>query len=239
EDKVFESIKEKFYEKFGVPMFQEITNLKFSDGEADLIDYVIGQLKHNTKDSEMKPIYQELKNKKILVESKITYVSCVETDCPHKNHVIVEGNFISTDICPLCDGDLSFVEDKITNVEISNIKKEIKKKIEVWCQNSEWEIQRDSKLTYGGKIIELLKVARDESGEVLHLFIADETVDRKLLKKLHKQLIPLIVVFVGQQEKFIEKYSDECIQAITFGKLYTQHDKNIKIFFEDIYKNLE
>src|SRR5699024_2818676 len=63
--------------------------------------------------------------------------------------------------------------------------------------------------------------------------------DRKLLKKLHKQLIPLIVVFVGQQEKFIEKYSDECIQAITFGKLYTQNDKNIKIFFEDIYKNLE
>lgn len=233
-----ESIKSKFYDKFGIPIFQEVTNHKFLDGRADLIDYVMGQSYHcDNLESEPKDIFNQLIEKKLLIKSDITYASCTDKYCPHQDQIWEKG---SDQIeCPLCDGELRFYNDEAANVNMSAIKKEIIKKVKAWCEGSDWRYLRNSVLTFGKKTINFIRVEKEQDGTIIQFFVADKTVDKRLLGKMHKMLTPTIVIFVGQQEKLIEHYSEECIQVMTFGKLYTLEEKDMKSFFEGIYKNLE
>lgn len=232
------TIKSKFFQKFGVPLFQEIVNHKFSDGKADLVDYVMGQYMHDIKqDDEMKQVYQELIDKELLVENEVTYVDCIDPECPHKDHQLDVNE--SSKECPICHSEIELTKELVTDVVMKKIERRVKQQIKGWGEANGWTMYQNSKLTYGEKVLEFIKIERRKDEKILQFLIADGNVDKRLLNKLHKMLTPLIVIFVGQSEKLIEHYSDECIQAITYGKLYTQTNESIKVLFEEIQYNLE
>lgn len=233
-----EAIKNKFFEKFGIPMFQEITNIKFSDGQADLIDYAMGQPDQNIRQhSYTREIHEKLSKVEVFKETIEKYVKCKNNNCPHET--TLEDKVIEPNECPLCDSELRITENVIIEIDELKVKKEIKRRLRVWSDGGEWVIYNDSSMTYGSATLKLFRLERIIDQKTLQILVADQAINGRLLTKLYKLMTPLIIVFIGQQEKFIEKYSNECIQAISFGKLYTQNDNELKSFFDNIYANLE
>ncbi|NHN34832.1 hypothetical protein [Paenibacillus agricola] len=238
EKDTLEGIKTKFLEKFGIPMFQEIANSKFSDGQADLIDYVMGQRenhKHNHEDT--KEVYDSLIKHAYLKNNTETYVECTSSGCPHEAKF--DDQSVQTDECPLCDSPLRKVTSTSTIIDAPKIKREVKRRLRVWCSDGNWIMHDDSSLTHGETTLKLIRLERTTDQKLLQILVTEQTIDGRLLTKLHKMMTPLIIVSVGQQEKFIAKYSNECIQAISFGKLYVQKDNELKSFFDYIFMNLD
>ncbi|QTH40894.1 hypothetical protein J4772_25505 [Cohnella sp. LGH] len=238
EKETLESIKTKFFEKFGVPMFQEIANNKFSDGQADLLDYVMGQRDHNKhSQGDTKVLYETLIKKKFLKNITEVYAECTNSDCPHETKI--DDPTVVLSECPICDSPLGVRDNISTQIGVSEVRAEVKRKLRVWCADESWIMLGDSNLTFGNNTLKLIKLERAIDQRPLQILITEHTLDGRLLSKLYKMMNPLIVVFVGQQEKFIGKYTSECIQAISFGKLYVQKDDDLKLFFDSIYSNLE
>lgn len=48
-----------------------------------------------------------------------------------------------------------------------------------------------------------------------------------------------VIIFIGQQEQLIERYSENCIQAITFGHFYIQEADDMNTFMNHIYDELK
>jgi hypothetical protein len=219
-------------------MFQEIANNKFSDGQADLIDYVMGQRdykKHSQGD--MKGLYEALTKKKFLKDFTEAYAECANSDCPHETKI--NDSTVALSECPICDSPLRIRDNITTQIGVSEVRAEVKRKLRMWCADESWIMLGDSNLTFGNNTLKLIKLERAIDQRPLQILITEHTLDKRLVSKLHKMMNPLIVVFVGQQEKFIAKYTSECIQAISFGKLYVQKDDELKLFFDSIYSNLE
>ncbi|OME34932.1 hypothetical protein [Paenibacillus odorifer] len=238
EKDALEGIKTKFFEKFGLPIFREIANNKFSDGQADLIDYVMGQRDtHKTSHGDTKEVYDALIKKTYLKNSMETYVECTSSDCPYEAKF--DNQSEQTEECPLCDSPLKKVNSTSTVLDIAKIKKEVKRQLRIWCSDGNWIMHDDSSLTFGDTTLKLFRLEHASDQKLLQVLITEQTVDGRLLTKLHKMMTPIIIVFLGQQEKFITKYSSECIQAISFGKLYVQKDNELKPFFDNIFNNLE
>lgn len=238
EKEKLESIKAKFFEKFGVPMFQEISNDKFSDGQADLIDYVLGQRDPSKHRQEYtRETYEALVKQGLLVQETDIYVECINKECPYEAKISDETS--RPNECPLCDCELRAKTSVTVQIHASGIRKEVRKKLTAWCGDGEWTMNNESNMTYGNAVHKFYNLGRISDQKPLQILIADQTIDSRLLNKLYKLMTPLIVVFMGQQEKFIEKYSNECIQAVSFGKLFVQSDNEIKQLFESIYGNLE
>ena len=238
EKDTLESIKTKFFERFGVPMFQEIANNKFSDGHADLIDYVMGQRDHKKhSQDDTKELYETLTKKKFLNNVKETYTECTNINCPYE--IKLDDPTAILGECPLCDSPLRAKESITTQIGISEVRTEVKRRLRIWCTDDSWVMLGDSNLTFGNNALKLINLERVVDQRPLQILISEHTIDGRLLTKLHKMINPLILVLVGQQEKFIEKYSSECIQAISFGKLYVQKDGELKLFFNRLYSNLE
>lgn len=238
EKETLESIKTKFFEKFGIPMFQEIANNKFSDGQADLVDYLMGQRDYKRhSQGETKDIYEALTQKKFLKNITETYAECTNTNCPHETKIV--DSTVELSECPICDSPLR-VRDNITaQIGDSEIRTEVKRKLRIWCADESWIMLGDSNLTFGNNKLKLMKLERTLDQRPLQVLITENSLDKRLLTKLHKMMTPLLIVFVGQQEKFLTKYTSECVQAISFGKLYVQKDEELKLFFDSLYSNLE
>jgi len=96
----------------------------------------------------------------------------------------------------------------------------------------------NSQLTHGKTTLELIKVSNINQDKTLQFFIADKTVNRSLLNKLTKMMDPVVVIFVGKPEDLIEEYTENCIEAITFGKLYVQEDDKMNNLIENLYQDL-
>lgn len=238
EKATLEAIKTKFFEKFGIPLFQEIANNKFSDGQADLIDYVMGQCDHKKhSQGDTKEIYETLTKKEYLKNTTEKYVECTKDYCPYESKI---DDVVSlANECPLCDSPLKIINNVSTQIGINKVRAEVKRKLRRWCGDESWIMLADSSLTFGNSTLKLIRLERASDQKLLQILVAENTIDGRLLSKLHKMMTPLIVVFLGQQEKFIGKYSSECIQAISFGKLYVQKDDELKLFFDSIFANLE
>lgn len=234
-----ELIKKKFFEKFGIPMFQEISNEKFSDGRADLIDYVMAQTDSTKlKQSELVAYRHALLTEKLLEEVIDQSAVCNDYECSFVKKIADVCELPNE--CPICEGELRVDKAVTVEINIKNAFRQIKRYLKEWCASGAWELQpSDSELTHGGNKYKFINLERVTDNKMLQVMVTDQTLHGTLIRKLSKMMNPLIVVFVGQQEKFLEKYNQDCIQAVNFGKLYNLEGAERDLLVTGLYSNLE
>src|SRR5699024_11176667 len=96
----------------------------------------------------------------------------------------------------------------------------------------------NSQLTHGKTTVELIKVSNINQDKTLQLFIADKSVIRSRLNKVTRMMDAVVVIFVGKPEDLIEEYTENCIEAITVGKLYVQEDDKMNNLIENLYQDV-
>jgi len=236
DNNILKAIKQKFMDKFGIPLFQEISNQQFKDGEIDSIDYVLGHCHDLTHDQHIQDIHDRLLDDKLLEKHSIIYADCNDPTCLYQ---AVEHNNINEELkCTICYEDISFYTVESTDVNMKNIQKYVKNKIKKWCSDYNCILHSNSQLTYGKTTLELIKVSNIHQDKTLQFFIADKTINRNLLNKLTKMMDPIVVIFVGQREDLIKEYTENCIEAITFGKLYVHEVDKMNNLIENLYQDL-
>ncbi len=235
-DKILQAIKEKFKDKFGIPLFQEISNQQFKAGEIDIVDYVLGYCNTLEQESHIQTMYDKLLEDNILEKQSIIYADCSDVTCLYQE---TEHDTIHEDLpCPICAEELTFDTVESTEINMKNIQKYVIDKLNKWCSNNNWKMNANSQLTYDKTPLQIIKISNNDKNQVLQFFIVNKTIKKGLLKKLTKMMDPIVIIFAGQREDLIEEYTENCIEAMTFGKLYVQEDDQMANFIENIYHDL-
>ncbi|MEK5464929.1 hypothetical protein MKY64_07935 [Paenibacillus sp. FSL R7-0210] len=230
-----EAIKEKFKLKFGIPLYQEISNEQFEDGKADLIDYVMGQSdpgKHTEYD--VKELHDRLVLDKLL-EVKIERMAVCESGL----HTVKLNDDEVPAECVSCETEMHLHLIKTVEISLKNVKKRVKQLLDLWCGGEQWALLPDGIMTHSGIKHPVFKVERKSDYKRLQILVIDRTINATLLEKLCKMLTPTIIVAVGQQAKFVERFSRDCVQLIPFGKLHVLQDHESERFFNEVYASLE
>jgi hypothetical protein len=226
-------IYDKFSEKFGIPMNQEIANTKFKAGEADKVDYLLGLSMSTTLDEKSREALEKLIKDKIIGKIPKEHFFCPECK--------LDKELSGTDLpeeCPECGYDKlkrkSYEEQVVNN---QAIKVHIKKSL---AHFSEFQLSpSESNIVFDDDKLKFLKLESNETDEIIQILITDQSLSIKMLNRIKTMMTPTIVIFVGHLEKNIESYNSDCIQAVTFGNIYVKEERLFPSFYSSIYGKLK
>ncbi|MEM5681170.1 hypothetical protein AAHB46_19215 [Bacillus paranthracis] len=71
EKDIRESFIDNFYNLFGIPMFQEVSNQFYVEGKADKLDYVMSLSNASILEEGDREVFKELIDKKLILEEKV------------------------------------------------------------------------------------------------------------------------------------------------------------------------
>ncbi|MGQ8852695.1 hypothetical protein [Bacillus sp. SRB_8] len=233
EPEIKNDIQEKFLCKFGIPLNKLISNSKFTVGKADLTDYLMTiSLKKALTDIEQK-IFDRLIQDKIIFEGSEIIISCENPNCDYTESISSE-----LKECPSC-GNPKLRKDGYSSVNISikSVQGFVKELIKSFCSSTDWELSKDTEKTYYKSKYKFINLDNRQTNESLQILIHQGAIHNRILEKINRSLTPTVIVFVGVLEKNIEKYNNNCIFPINFGRVYNM-EKPEK-FFEKIYESIE
>ncbi|WP_111291820.1 hypothetical protein [Bacillus safensis] len=221
-----EKIQERFLCKFGVPLNKLISNSKFTVGKADFTDYLMTTSTKKTLFGLEQEIYCKLIEDKIISEKFKTSQSCKNPNCDYTSNEISK-----LKECPNC-GNLELIEERYSSVDISlkSVQDFVKKTIKTL---TDWELNKDTEKIYFKNNYKFINLENTQTNETLQFLIHQGAVSNKVLEKINRSLTPTIIVFVGIPEKNLEKYNNNCIFPINFGRVYNTEDFNelfIKVY---------
>ncbi|WP_000961320.1 hypothetical protein [Bacillus cereus] len=233
EPEIKNDIQEKFLSKFGIPLNKLISNSKFTVGKADLTDYLMTiSLKKIFTDIEQ-DIFGRLIQDKIIFEGSEIIISCENPNCDYTESISSE-----LKECPSC-GNPKLRKDGYSSVNISikSVHGFVKELIKSFCSSTDWELSKDTEKTYYKNKYKFINLDNNQTNESLQILIHQGAIHNKVLEKINRSLTPTVIVFVGVFEKNIDKYNNNCIFPINFGRVYNM-EKPEK-FFEKIYESIE
>ncbi|TFH61191.1 hypothetical protein [Peribacillus frigoritolerans] len=211
-----QSFMDKFFERFGIPLFQEISNEHFTEGRSDLVDYTLSQVSpENVQNNEQ---YAKLVERKVLQIKQEETVYCHEKDCTYEERILVDQTVPSE--CPVCEGEVRAKSNVILKTEIKQVNFYVQSHIRVLEKNGGWKKLNNSVMTFGKRKYDFINLERLEDRKVFQFLITEDTIPNPLLNRLIKQMTPIVIIFVGQHDLYVEKFTRDSIQTITFGKLF-------------------
>ncbi|SEJ43976.1 hypothetical protein [Bacillus thuringiensis] len=226
-------IEEKFLFKFGIPLNKLVSNSKFTVGKADLTDYLMTiSLKKAFTDIEQE-IFGRLIQDKIIFEGSEIIISCENSNCDYTESISSE-----LKECPSC-GNPKLRKDGYSSVNISikSVQGFVKELIKSFCNTTDWELSKDTEKTYYKSKYKFINLDNRQTNESLQILIHQGAIQNRVLEKINRSLTPTVIVFVGMLEKNIQKYDNNCIFPINFGRVYNM--ENPEEFFEKIYESIE
>lgn len=233
ETEIKNDIQEKFLSKFGIPLNKLISNSKFTVGKADLTDYLMTiSVKKAFTDIEQE-IFDRLIQDKIIFEGSEIIISCENPNCDYTESISSE-----LKECPSC-GNPKLRKDGYSSVNISikSVHDFVKELIKSFCSSTDWELSKDTEKTYYKNKYKFINLDNNQTNESLQILIHQGAIHNRVLEKINRSLTPTVIVFVGIFEKNIDKYNNNCIFPINFGRMYNM-EKPEK-FFEKIYEAIE
>ncbi|SDD78549.1 hypothetical protein SAMN04488126_10188 [Bhargavaea beijingensis] len=229
-------LKEKFFSRFGLPLYKQISNVGTIDGEADLVDYIMNSRNgRNLNSIEIKK-RDELFKAGLLNKVKVLKRFCSNTSCTYEE-IIEDGEVIQED-CPDCDSEVKTIDDHIVTMDNDKIDKYVIWKVKEICESSEWEFNGISNRKVAGSTFKFLKI-ENKMGKLFKVLVCTETISGLAFSKLKKFLDPTLIITVGQGSKAIERYSSGCFSAISFGNFYERDSNNLVSFLNKTFYTLE
>lgn len=230
-----QAVMDKFSERFGIPLFQEISNEHFTDGQSDLVDYIMSQVNpENVQEYEQ---YGKLIDKRILKIKAEEIAFCQEKDCSYEERIL-DDQKVPTE-CPICEGEIKAKSNLLFNNDMKQINQYIQSHIKILEKNGGWKKLNNSTITFGKRKYEFINIERNKYSKLFQFLITEEIVPKPLLNRLIKQMTPIIIIFVGHHDLYVEKFTTDSIQTITFGKLFVLDDEEeIKNLYVPLMNNL-
>lgn len=225
-------ISRLFEQRFGIPLFKQISNVSFRDGYADKIDYAMGLARRD----EYVPgdIYDELFENQYLSEREVSIYRCLDRDCEYF-FPGEEGDV--PDRCPECDSELRHERDLFVAVNMKEVTKRVRQTLGL-LSGSCWTLENDTESTINGVKYRFLMLEH-ENATVLRVLILDKNLSTHVLKRFHRTMIPTLFVYVGTQQSGLDGFNDNCTAAISFGSILSMKDEALVTTYENIYEDLE
>jgi hypothetical protein len=164
-----DKLKLKFFEKFGIPMYQEISNGKFDAGKADAVNFIMAQAyPESITEPEEKALLVDLEDQNLVTVETEYLVKCLNEECKFEERVLE--NYVQRKECPECQEN-EFVSSKVRSLKlnIGHITSFIKNSMEPLCINQDWVILKESKRKYSGTEYIFHNFERKRDGKVLIL----------------------------------------------------------------------
>ncbi|GMX66240.1 hypothetical protein Elgi_55120 [Paenibacillus elgii] len=229
------AIEKKFIEKFGVPLYREISNEHFEEGKADKVDYLLAASSVEKPSPYERSIIATLKDQKILEENVTKYFYCANCQIDYS----YEDSEDVPNKCDSCDGQQIITKvGSVLNANINEVYKFIKERIKVG--NTTWFVSRENELNLGStklKCMHLTTIRNEEKH--LQLVFADKSIQKSALKYLNRQMKPTLLILIGQQERMINYNDYSCVEPTNFGKIYIKGEQEFPLFLDEIYETLE
>ncbi|WP_279620625.1 hypothetical protein NQ126_009850 [Priestia megaterium] len=230
-------IENKFFLRFGIPLNQKVSNIKFADGRADTIDYLFSQYNKIDLTPQEQEIFRTLRKENFIEEKENTIYTCTNSNCDYSTEdTDVEGQPIK--ICPSCGNehikkDLYIIwkpnETRLETYLIDSLK--------TYCEKKDGAayIGTSDKTIWGNKYrFHILEIKENETIQVL--FFTDP-LSLRLVNKINTFLTPTIIVCLGVQEKHLDKFNINCTIPLSLGKVIDYEDK-LKLF-NGIYETFQ
>ncbi|WP_411347223.1 hypothetical protein [Paenibacillus sp. WLX2291] len=228
-----ESINDKFYDKFGVPLYTEISNEAFIEGKADKVDYLMRSLNFKNLNTFEQSIISQLQEDEILRKKTDNYYFCKECNI---DHPIVEGIEIPS-TCSICDAEEILTRsNELIEIDQSKCCKKLKSKIR--SNINKWSYSRENEIEIAKHKFNCLHFENKDSKEKLQLIVIDKSLHKSVLKKLNKLLKPTLLILIRQAEYQIDYNLYSCMEAVNFGKMYL-HEQMFDEYFEEISKRIK
>lgn len=226
-------IQEKFLCKFGIPLNKLISNTKFTVGKADVTDYLMTLSSNKDFTDIEQEIFKRLMEDKVIFEESEITISCENPNCDY-----TETTKSILPECPSC-GNPKLRRDGYSTVKISiqEVRNFVKKLVKTFCNKTDWELNKDTEKEYYKNKYKFINLDNEQTNESLQILIHQGAIPNRVLEKINRSLTPTVIVFVGILEKNIEKYNNNCIFPINFGRVYNMEEP--EEFFEGIYESIK
>ncbi|MDA1836230.1 hypothetical protein PDJ96_05750 [Bacillus cereus group sp. BY17LC] len=219
----------EFKKQFGLPLFQEISNTEFIDGQSDKVDYLMGLTSSrdlSTEDQDMLGSLCEMGY--IKKNSSMTKIcrSCEESFELEKEEDLLK--------CDSCGGE-EFIKKKseTLHLEMSKINRFVKKTLTSIAEDLNYiMVERKSTVKIEGEPYQFYSMVHGETNEQVQVLVCNEPVRQVVKNRLLKMMMPTIFIPVGMLAENMRHYSSNCIETISFGQIH----KNSK---EDVIKSFD
>ncbi len=233
DSKIKKEIEEKFFLKFGIPLNKLISNSKFMAGKADLTDYLMTFSSKKVFTEIEQEIFKKLIQDKIVFEELEQSISCKNPECDY-----IDDTSIDLKECPSCGNtELKISEYDSLNISLDTVRTFVKNLISTFCNETDWELNKDTEKTYNKNKYKFINLDNKKTNESLQILIQQGAISNSVIEKINRTLTPTVIVFVGVQEKYLDKYNNNCIFPISFGRVYNMEEP--KNFFGQIYASIE
>lgn len=225
---------EQFKCSFGVPLFQEILNSHFQEGQIDKVDYVMSLSSTNALSNDEKIQIELLLENKIM--SKKTLYTCICKNCGKINE---SQDYFENELeleCSCGSDDYNKKSNDIIENDFKQILKIVKQKLNSQFESKGFSYKGSSKIKINDVEFKGISLLNETSNELLQVIITDKTLHPKFLNRLSTMMIPTIIVTVGIAENLLINMRKQGIIPLNFGRVYLSKDTDLEIIFKDIFK---
>jgi len=228
------AIEKKFMDKFGIPLYREISNEHFKEGKVDKIDYLLTTAIIEKPSPYEKSIIATLKDQKILEENATQYYYC-------RNCKINYSYYKQEEVPNECSdcGDQQILT-KSGSTYSANLDEIYKFTKSFFGNQIGWFICRENEINLGSvklKCMHLKDAQREEKN--LQIIFADKSIQKSILRYLNRLMKPTLLVLVGQQERMIDFNNYSCVESINFGNIYVCNEHSFLSILNKRYEALE
>ncbi|WP_207622257.1 hypothetical protein [Bacillus mycoides] len=231
-----DKFSKSFLEQFGIPLFQEISNLEFFEGKADKVDYLMSISKKSSVAEIEKALLEELISNSLMTEKKKLVLTC--RACKD----VTELDDIDYDIREFqcsCEHAECYSQTFTTlEVDMDNAKKYVKNKLEQFVIDLGY-IYSPKPSTYDidSEKFEFVNMNNSKTNETLQFFITADHIRPAFLKRLSTMMVPTIIITIGMVDEAVQSLRDKGVYVVNFGNIYFSKDEELKpVFYDNIEK---
>ncbi|RKL65086.1 hypothetical protein CR203_22730 [Salipaludibacillus neizhouensis] len=238
ETQIKEDFKNEFFNLFGLPLFQEISNYEFPAGKADKIDYLMGLSSPGNLSTDEKSLYEKLIIDGLINEHLKLILTCKECgDVDELEDINYDNNSF------LCGcGSTNCFQRKITNVEvdINRIILFTKKKFaEILESHGYLASKKPSTIHIDESKYKFIIYRNDETNETIQLFITSDHIRPSFIKRLSTMMIPTLIITVGMVDETVQSLRDKGVFPINFGEIYLSDMQRLEGLYADTIETVK
>ncbi|RHW43446.1 hypothetical protein D1B31_01940 [Neobacillus notoginsengisoli] len=227
DETVKKEVGEKFKVKFGIPLNQPISNIYFSGGLEEKVDYLMGLNREETLDLVTSEKYKELLNEELLIKTIVD-----TTFCPYCKSEFENG----TEECNECEVKLRVKSNEVLTANKGKVLSFIAKKLKELV-NFPWTEPRESNITIQGEKHTFLVLTNEDNGEEVRFFITFKQLTQKVINRINRMVTPTVIIYVGSNEINRNRYNENCIITKNFGYFYVMKNQDQFASFMDEINN--
>ncbi|MGG1479700.1 hypothetical protein ABE402_01980 [Bacillus smithii] len=223
------TIETKFKERFGLPLYQPISDGYFDFGLMDKVDYLMGLNQKESFDDLTKSLMDELVDKELIEVIQIELKVCPDCKREYKN---------LEEECLHCEVKLISKHHEKLKINEPKVLEFIESKLDsISAQLDDWDRGTDSNINIEGDQYRFFTFYNEEDDSVLRFLVTFEQLNQKVLNRIQRMLIPTVIIYVGENEKKIATNSQGCISVKNFGFFYAM-DLNSQVnYFKSTVKD--